>query len=733
MNRRTFLKASAAAAVVSSVPLYFNFKDYSKVLSEEPVKIVPNICKGCTNYCGMFVHVKNDRVWKVEGNPIHLKSGGHLCARGHGMAADIYGKGRIQGPLKRVGDNEFEPITWEQAFKEIGAKLKDIVKKYGGNTVMWMEHGTHRQFYVNQLFNQIGSSNFTTQYSTCFNSKTNAWQNMIGGMPGSDFLNAKYIIFQGRNFAGGIVPEGMNRITKAKENGAKIIVIDPRYSEIAKIAHEWIPIRPGTDLAFRLAMANVIIQEGLYNKPFVNDFVEGFEEFKQLNKEYTPEWAEKITDIKAEKIREIARDFAKNAPNALLDSGWHGLHAHYVNSTEIAQMAVIINSLIGNFMQPGGLFAGASIPLGEVELPKRYQAEKGPRADGAGVEGSEYFTVEASRGIAHITPQLIEEGKIKAVFIYNYNPVRTAPNPEYQKKIKNADLVVTIPTYFDDTSYYTAHYILPEHYYLERMDHPETVSGVISHPSPQIAMRFPAVKPMYDTKHALDILKGITEAMGYKDLYPFTVEEEAKAVLKPTGVTIEKLREVGTVEFPPVIKPGYPMMKGKPAFPSVNGKVNFSMDILRLNGFSGYPTWVPPLVMPDPNKPEEFRLIHGKQPWHSHAQTSNNAYLLAMSKRYRGTWMWINKKRADALGIKDGDTVIIENEQASKKVQAHVTELLHPECVWIPSAYGVQSKKLTDGYNVGINWNDFLPVMVEPKSGGTNSQEVIVRIRKEGR
>jgi len=729
MKRRTFLKASVAAAVVSTVPLTFSFNEYKKLAEAAPVKKVPTICKGCTSYCGLFASVKNDRVWKVEGNPIHLKSRGHLCARGHGMAADLYNTNRVTEPMKRVGEGQFQPISWEQAYKEIGDKLKKIVNKYGGNSVMWMEHGTHRKFYVDQLFDVIGSSNFTTQYSTCFNAKTNAWQQMVGGTLNGDHLNAKYIIFQGRNFAGGIIPNGMNHITRAKANGTKIIVIDPRYSEIAKIADEWIPIRPGTDLAFRLGMAHVMITENLYNKEFVRQYVEGFDEFWSLNKDYTPEWAEKVTGISASKIREVAREFAKNAPQAFIEPGWHGLHAHYVNSTETAQMAIVLNALAGNFYQRGGLMPSASITLGHLELPERFHPTKGERADGAGVDGG-YRTVEPSRGIAQITPDLISSGKIKAVFMYNYNPVRSAPDPEYQKKILNAELTVAIPTIWDDTSYFAAHYILPEHYYLERSDHPETVSGHIAHDHPQVAIRLQAVKPLHKTQHVLDMLKGITKEMGYPDLYPFTVEDEIAAAVKPLGISVERLKKAGTLEFPANVKPGFPAKKGKPALKTKTGKIQFSADLFRVDGKRGIPTWLPPLVMPDTSKDDEFRLIHGKQPWHSHIQTANNPYLLAMSERYQGTYMWMNKARADKLGIKTDDTVVIESKLTKKSVKVKVTELLHPDCVWLPSTYGIQSKKLEHGFNVGVNFNDFAPVMVEPLSGTTMAQEVIVNVRK---
>lgn len=729
-TRRTFLKASAAATVASSVPIYFSFDSFKEAAAEEAVKTIPTFCHGCTSYCGIIAHVKNDRLWKVEGHPIHLKSNGRICARGHGVATYLYSKDRVTGPMKRIEDGKFEPITWEQAFKEIGEKLKNIVEEHTGNSVVWLEHGTHRKTYVDRLLNTIGSPNFTTQYSTCFNAKTNAWQQMVGSMLSGDHKNADYMIFEGRNFAGGIIPNGMNQILQAKEKGAKIVVIDPRYSEIAKIADEWVPIRPGTDLAFRLAMANVLITEDLYNKAFVRTYVDGFEEFKQQNKQYTPEWAEPITGIEATKIREIARDFAKYAPKAFLEPGWHGLHSHYINSTQTAQMAIVLNALVGNFYERGGLMPGANIQLGQLDLPAIHGPEKGERIDGAGVNGK-YRAVEASRGIAHITPQLVEEGLAKAVFLCNYNPLRTAPNPEEQKKIKNADLVVSINIDWNETSYHAAHYILPEHYYLERYESPYTVSGHISYDSPQIALRQPVVKPLHNTKDTISILKGIAEAMGYPDLYPFTVEDDINAAIAPLGISLEQLKEAGTIEFPSTVKPGFPMKLGKPALSTKSGKILFSADLFRVDGYSGIPTWIPPMVTPNPNNKNEFRLIHGKQPWHSHAMTNNIEHLMKITERYNGTFMWMNAARAKDLGIKTGDTVSVESSIAKKNIQVKVTELLHPEAVWVPSTYGGFSPLNKTANGVGINFNDFIPIMVEPLSGATMAQEVVVSVRKE--
>ena len=728
MTRRGLLKSAAAVGMAGSIPLKFSMSDYSKAASEAGVEVKHTLCNGCSNKCGMFVHVKNGRVWRAEGHPIHLKNQGTICARGHGMVADIYNPDRITQPMKRVGEEEFEPISWEQAFKEIGEKLNKIVEEHSGNAVTWLEHGPRGKVYADLLLDYLGSPNYITHYATCFTSKTNVWNRMVGTSLFGDHENTDYMLFVGRNFAGGILLSGMQKVLEARDRGAKIVVVDPRHCELASIADEWVPIKPGTDLAFFLAIAQVLITEDLMDRKFAREYVEGFDEFWHANRNRSPEWAEEITDIPAAKIREIAREMAASAPRAFLETGYHGLNAHYQNSVQQAQMNVIINTLLGNMYQRGGLLPPATIDFGPSVPREVPPQEMGPRVDGAGEEGP-YTTVETSRGIPQRVPALAEEGKIKALFVYHYNPLRTGPDPEYQKKMKEAELVVNIPVDWNETTLYTADYILPECYFMERDEIPIETAGHVTHDYPQIAMRTRVVEPLEDTKPLLEIMKGIAREIGAEEYFDFTVDEQAAAMIEPLGVSLEDLKEAGCLEFRNLgIEPEFPLEAGEPALTTPSGKIEFSVGLYRANGFSGVPRWVPPRV--EPEAQDEFRLIHGKQPWHSHSITSNNPYLMAITEQYDGTRMWINKKRADQLGIKTGDTVTVFSELAEKKVEVKVTELLHPDCVWVPSAYGGFSKKARTAYGVGINYNDFLPSMVEPIAGSVMGQEIIVRIRK---
>lgn len=738
ITRRTFLQVAAGTvAAGAAIPELMDIKAFKAAIADTPVTRIPTYCNGCSTGCPMFACVKNGRLWKLEGHPQAMKNYGTLCARAHGVAADLYNKDRVRQPMKRVADGKFEPISWEQAFKEIAEKLSGILDKHTGNSVAWMAHGG-KETYGAMFLDEIGSPNYITHYSTCFTSKTNAWDKMVSNQLTVDIRRAKYMLFAGRNYGGAILPAAMQQLTAAKEQGRKIVVVDPRLCELAKIADEWIPIRPGTDLAFFLGLAHCLISEGLYNKDFVGKYVFGFEEFWTANRDFSVEKAAEICDIPAAKIREIARDLAKNAPAAFLDPGYHGLHNHYVNSTQTAQANVIVNALLGNFYQHGGLMPSARPALGSLKFSKRLQPEKGARADGAGVP-NEYPTVETGRGIAQHMPDLIAKGKIKAVFLYHFNPLRTAPDPEYQKNLAKAELVVSIPVDWNESSFFAAHYILPEHYFLERMEAPKPVLGNISHDFPQLAMRMPAVKPLHDTRPLLEIMKGLTAAMKIDDLYPFTVEDEIAAAIAPLGIDASRMKTEGCIELPLPIKPGFPEKEGKPACGTFTGKIEFSVGAFKLHGRLGVPTWIPPLV--SPKKDDEFRLIHGKQPWHSHSQTNNTPYLLAMTKSYNGTWLWMNRQRAEKLGIRNGEKVSVESRieysgqpprSVVRTLQVKVTDMLHPECVWIPSAHGCFSPLMTYGYRNGANYNDFAPSRVEPLSGGCMVQEVVVRVRKGG-
>lgn len=241
-----------------------DFKTWAKTSQEAPVTRVPTFCNGCGNRCAIFAYVKNGRLWKIEGNPEANGNLGLVCPRGHGYIHDLYSPERIKGPLKRVGDR-FEPIAWEQAYQEISQKINLILMDNGPQSIFWVNYPQSNQAYALRLMHSLGSPHYFTHGSTCYTARNAGWNFTVGALPSNDLSNAKYIIIIGRNPAGGIDLAEVKKIVEAKAKGAKLVVLDPRHSETAILADEWLPIKPGTDLAFLLAMINIMVKEELYD------------------------------------------------------------------------------------------------------------------------------------------------------------------------------------------------------------------------------------------------------------------------------------------------------------------------------------------------------------------------------------------------------------------------------------------------------------------------------------
>ncbi|MBF0457225.1 MAG: molybdopterin-dependent oxidoreductase [Nitrospirae bacterium] len=691
----------------------------------DDVRKIPTQCQGCgANRCGIYVYVKDGRVWKVEGNPKTYNNAGTVCPRGHAYIKELYNPDRIKQPLKRTAEGKYEPVSWEQAFSEISAKLNLIIMDNGPQPVFWLQYPMANMPLAFRFMHALGSPNTVTHGSTCFTARNAAFNATCGGLPDNDLKNSRYIILVGRNPAGGVKLQQIRDIADAKRQGARLVVLDPRHSETAAIADDWIAVKPATDLAFLLAMLNVIIEEGLYDHQFVGEHTVGFDSLRDSIVTYPPEWAEKICDIPKETIYRIAREFASRKPRALIHRGYHGGYGSgYYNSFQTARAVAILNAVIGNYEQVGGLFLPLKPTLGELEkgghpAPPIPDIEK---ADGSGVPGR-YPAGSYSDGISHAIPELALTGKLKAGFVCHTNPVRTNPNPSRViAGYKKLELLVTIDCVMSETAA-LSHYVLPESFFLERDDHIDTVH---SGPVGQLTMVQQVVKPMYDTKPLLDIITGLSKGLGIGKYFNFTMDELNTLRLKPFGVTLDELKKEGVIEVGPRWSEG--LLKH---FKTPSGKIELYSSQLQAWGLDPLPLWQAPLVSPAPSDKNSFRLIHGKQAVHTHAMTANNPDLMQLSSRYDMIRLWINRQRAEAIGIEDGDTVVVSSDIGKGSVRVRLTDGLHPSAVWMPSGYGIFSKYLKTAYGKGINYNDFLNTYFDPAVGHAMCNEIIVRVEK---
>jgi thiosulfate reductase/polysulfide reductase chain A len=725
ITRRKFLIGSAAGGASLLAGSYLTFDSWAaKQNVAENIRITPTLCDGCGNWCAINVYTKGDKVWKAVGNPIAGNNVGRICAKGHALLHEMYNPDRIRAPLKRVGPNKFEPISWEQAYKEIGAKLAKIRQDHGPESLFWLHYPEGNAPIAQRFMNALGSPNVFSHGATCFLPRNIGWWLTTGSSkPEHDFENSRFILLIGRNPAAGLQLRQLSDMSSAKTRGAKIVVVDPRYSEAASVGQQWIRIRPGTDLALMLAIAHVMIKEDLYNKDFVEKYTQGFEEFSKEVEQYTPEWASEKTSIPKQVIIDLAREMAAAAPKAVIHRGYHGaMGTQYKNSLQLVRAVACVNGLMGNYNQLGGLYEGPKVKLGKLDKTQHPDPPKveGPMIDGS-TDPERYPITPRGHGLSHAIPELAIQGKLKAGFVYHNNPLRTNPNPaRVIEGYRKLELLVSFDYVLSETAS-VAHYILPESFYLERDD---VVHTNHCYRSKQVAIRQAVVKPLYDTKPMFQIVKEMAPHLGIGEYFNFTLEEYSTAQLAPLGVSLDRIKKEGVVDLGGEWKPG------EPSFKTPSGKLEFVSSTMQEYNFPAVPTWEEPLVTPDTKDPHSFRLIHGKQAHHTHARTVNQSYLKEITIMNDWGRVWIHPARAKALGIKDGECMTISSAIGKGRARARVTDGIHPECVFLPSGYGVFAKNLKTGFGYGLSYNDFLPTYFEPVLGHTMSGEIIVRVEK---
>ena len=723
VSRRTFLKGSAATAALACAAGSISLGSWQaeRAAAAEPAvtATAPSLCNGCSSKCGLIATTVDGQLWTLKGNEVHPYSKGRICGRGHGLAQMAYSDERVTQPLRRKDDGTFEPIDWDTAVKEIGAKVQDIIAKNGPESLAIIQdpRPSGKQ-YSARFMNALGSANVYAHSSSCNLSKESAYQLTIGATGYSnDFANAKMVMFIGRSYGDGIRPSSVQSLADAAEHGTRVVIVDPRLNNSGIFASDWVPINPGTDLALLMAMANVLIEEDLYDHDFVEQNTYGFEEFAEQAKEYTPEWAEKITDVPAETIQELARSMAKAAPAASIESGWRSvIGCSYKNSFETARAITAINSLLGCWGAKGGALITSSPKAGAIE-DARFKAPAKPAAKRIG--DAEYPLVLASAGTNVAALQATLEGEIKGLFFYNSNAAKGYAQPKkWTEALEKTDLVVTIDVQMSETAQ-QSDYVLPECTYLERMELPEFIGGKKHY----VAMRTQVLEPIHpETKPCDEIFAGLAEACGVGEYFPFTVEELAAAQLETVGVSLDELKEKGIVELP---DPGFEYKT--PKFKTPTEKFQFSSEAVGEAGLNPVIGWTPRLVEP---KQGEFYLVGGKQGIHSHTMTQNVATMNAISREYGLERAWISVQDAAELGIADGDMIEIASSEHTGQVAARVTQRMRPGVVFLPTHYGGSSPYQSRAYEFGLNMTDFVPFHMEPGTGATMSQEVAVTVRK---
>ena len=526
ISRRRFLQSSVALSVIGGTTLSSTdiLASSSKEIKSKNalMKKVPTVCEMCVNKCAAIAQVKNGIVIKLDPNPNFPKSKNMLCARGAAGIHALYDPDRLKYPLIRDGERgsgKFRRATWEEANEYIKEKMVKILDEEKDNRSCigyCAGEGMAEHTYKTFMADKFGSTNFINHASICLQTTVSGYALTIGGYGQADLDNAKYVIMGGANRAEAIVtPDTMDLFKRTRGRGTKLVVVDPRFTNTAAHADKYLAIKPGTDLAFVLALTYQAIINQTYNRTYVENNFNGFEEYKNhiLENEYTPEWAEKITGIPAKEICRISSEFMANAPQSIYYQGRRSTFAK--NDFQLRRAQAIFTALGGGIDVKGGIVFGKKLPLGghEVNIPMYANAKERIEKDAAAIIGGSGSWIAWRNMVAQgNTPY-----PIRGLFVYKQNPMLSVPNTaKTAEMLKKLDLVVVIDTMPSDTAMY-ADVILPECTYLEREDPVKSFAGV----EPAIVLRQKVIDPMYETKPVIEIMKGLAEKLS-KPLWEIT-------------------------------------------------------------------------------------------------------------------------------------------------------------------------------------------------------------------
>ena len=686
-------------------------------------------CEVCFWKCAGWVYKDEDgKITKITGNDEDTHCNGRLCPRGTGGVGMYTDEDRLKSPLIRTtigGEQTYREASWEEALDLIASKFKEVKDKYGPESFALLKHGSPGSHFEH-LFQAYGSDTIAEPaYAQCRGPRETGFGLTFGSWVGSpeptDIRDTKCLVLIGSHIGENMHNSQVQEMSDAIDNGATIITVDPRLSTAASKSEYWLAIKPATDIALLLSWMNVIIEEDLYNKKYVEKYTTGFDQLKQHVKSFTPEWAYGITTIKPEEIRKTARIMAAAAPSVIVHPGRHV--TWYGDDSQRARAVAILNGLLGSWGNRGGFYFKESLKVPKYPHPEFPEPKWGWKEIGAKYPF-------AQMGITSELVKATIDGDdsnypIKAWMVAGTNLINTLPEREKTIEAINAlDFLVVVDTMPMEITGY-ADVVLPECTYLERYDGIRSATNR----TPSIAVRIPAVKPKYDSKPAWWISKQIGERIGLGEYFDYNdYEEVIEWQLNQLGTSLDEMKKIGVKNYDRTSGPLYLQEGQDYQFYTPSGKVEFYSHQLAEKGFDPMPVYTQ-----HPEPPSGFyRLNYGRSPMHTFSRTINNPYLSDLKDE---NMLWVNPKVARILGLKKDQEVWLKNQDgilSTFSIKVRVTERVRWDSVYMYHGFGHNNKKLSRAFGKGISDTDMITkVAIDPLMGGTGLRGNFVSILTE--
>ncbi|MBI4308345.1 MAG: molybdopterin-dependent oxidoreductase [Chloroflexi bacterium] len=722
LTRRDFLKMAGVSAAGAALFSACSIPD-RELLMQSPVRIpedtlaedeswYASVCRQCPAGCGIIVRVIEGRAKKIEGNPDYPVNRGKLCARGQAGVQALYHPDRIQGPMKRVGERgsgQFQPVTWDQALDDVVGRLKQLRSGNAADTVV-LAHEPLRgamAMLVDRFMQSYGGEHLA--YEPMDQAALRAGLKKAFGqdvVPEFDIQNAQYLLSFGADFLETWLSPvrygrhyGEFRQGQPRRRGT-FVQVEPRFSMTAANADVWVPIRPGTEGVLALSIAYVLVSEGLADPQAASAMTGGLG--PRALEIYSPPRAEPVTGVPAARITELAREFARRQPSLAIGGG--SAAAHTCGSFNM--LAVFsLNFLVGNVGRPGGVLLNPASPL-------------------SGVPATATTT---SFGTWKQMADRLRSGQPKPVnllLVHGANPVYGLPGEvDFRGAMGKAQYVVSFSSFMDETTA-QADLILPGHSYLESW------GGDIPEPGPgyqTVGLQQPVVNAMYNTRSFGDVLLTIAEELG-PDMARALPWRSVRDMLREQVQGLYQLRR-GSVsasdfesfwnralqqggwwdlatrgrEAPPA--PALPQQVNLPRY--AGSTLDYSYHLIVFpslsltDGCGAHLPWLQ--ALPDPISTVVWR-----------------------------TWVEVNAREAQRMGLVEGDIVAVEAPNG-RTIEAPV----YPHPAMPPGVVGMPAGQGHSAYgryaeNRGGNPLSLVTALTDDETGGLAWAATRVRIRKTG-
>ncbi|HBH6853599.1 TPA: molybdopterin-dependent oxidoreductase [Citrobacter freundii] len=712
LNRRSFLKGLIALGTVAALPgglltsrcalaqppIPFNPKTY---------KIYRNACpRNCYDTCSLKTWVKDDVITFVEGAPESTFTHGTPCVKGLSYPRRVYSPDRIKYPMVQDvrGSGNWRRISWDEAMQRIATKMLEIKKKDGSMLGLAMTKYSGKFGVLNYAVEGMMSSlGYTTRFAgtPCWPAGIDAQNYDMGDMwcnDPEDFVKAKYIIIWGANPAWCSM-HTMKYIYQAREKGAKVVVIDPLLTQTAAKADLYLRVRPGSDGALALGMARHLVDKGLVDQDFVNNYSHGYPEFEAyLRNSVTVEWASEICGLSADVIRQLAEEFTAVNPATV----WigYGMQRHVNGGANVRAIDAFV-AMTGNIgIEGGGARYGhlhtwgfnynamlQKPPVGSIGMP----GAAGTTSEfGSAGEVAQYS--DRSLNINQTAKGILEanEPPVRMLWVACKNPFAQGfDRSKMEKAFEKLEMVVCADQFFNETVQH-ADIVLPVTTAFEEWN----VDASYWHY--WLSINQPAIKPMYEAKCDLEIAVLLSRTINKLEPGSCTFPQEFNhkrwldqefndGMAKMFGISSwDDLLDGPKKAILPSSAAWYDRK-----FKTPSGKFEFRSELCEKNGHTALPEYKPEAKSTLP-----FHLFTPHVQFGIHSQFINLDWMQVF---YPEPFVYMHPISAEKRGIAENDLVKVFNTVGEVELRAKVTANVPEDFLvmyeaWFPKRkYNVQN------------------------------------------